>query len=73
VVLNPDWDSLLAALKKRLPGFRVFFVVPSEDTSIRWIRVMSGIGIMDLVRGEGCVCFGGGVSEVHTLGLSGGP
>jgi hypothetical protein len=28
----------------------VFFVVPSEDTSIRWIRVMCGIGIMDLVR-----------------------
>jgi hypothetical protein len=59
VVLNPDWDSLLVALKKRLPGFRVFFVVPSEDTSIRWIRVMSGIGIMDLVSrdcelGGGC-------------------
>jgi len=50
VVLNPDWDWLLEALKARLPGFRVFFVVPSEDTSIKWIRVMSGVGIMDLVR-----------------------
>lgn len=50
VLLNPDWDWLLEALKARLPGFRVFFVVPSEDSSIRWIRVMSGVGIMDLVR-----------------------
>lgn len=49
VVLNPDWDSLLLNLKAALPGFRVFFVVPSEDTSIKWIRVMSGVGIMDLV------------------------
>lgn len=54
VVLNPDWDWLLEALKARLPGFRVFFVVPSEDTSIKWIRVMSGVGIMDLVRGYSC-------------------
>lgn len=51
VVLNPDWDWLLEALKARLPGFRVFFVVPSEDTSIKWIRVMSGVGIMDLYGG----------------------
>jgi hypothetical protein len=60
VVLNPDWDSLLDTLKKRLPGFRVFFVVPSEDTSIKWIRVMSGVGIMDLVRGRGEVLRGRG-------------
>lgn len=50
VLLNPDWDCLLETLKARLPGYRVFFVVPSEDTSIKWIRVMSGVGIMDLVR-----------------------
>lgn len=50
MLLNPDWDCLLETLKARLPGFRVFFVVPSEDTSIKWIRVMSGVGIMDLVR-----------------------
>lgn len=50
VLLNPDWEPLLAALKAALPGFRVFFVVPSEDSSIKWIRVMSGVGIMDLVR-----------------------
>lgn len=62
VVLNPDWDALLPQLKARLPGFRVFFVVPSEDTSIRWIRVMTGIGIMDLVSWskdvhQGCTSF----------------
>lgn len=52
MLLNPDWDCLLETLKARLPGFRVFFVVPSEDTTIKWIRVMSGVGIMDLVRGS---------------------
>jgi hypothetical protein len=51
VVLNPDWDYLLSALRAALPpGLRVFIVVPSEDRSIRWLRVMSGVGIMDLVR-----------------------
>jgi len=48
VVLNPDWDALLAALRTALPQFRVFFVVPSEDRSIRWIRLMSGVGVMDV-------------------------
>ena len=52
VILNPDWDTLLESLKARLPGYRVFFVVPSEDASIKWIRVMSGVGIMDLVSLE---------------------
>jgi hypothetical protein len=49
VLLNPDWEALLPALKAALPGCRVFYVVPSEDPSIRWIRVMAGIGVMDLV------------------------
>lgn len=51
VVLNPDWDALLAALRTALPQFRVFFVAPSEDRSIRWIRVLHGIGVMDLYGG----------------------
>ena len=53
VVLNPDWDVLLAQLKAALPQFRVFFVVPSEDRNIRWIRLLSGVGIMDLVSRGG--------------------
>lgn len=53
VVLNPDWDALLAQLKAALPGYKVFFVVPSEDKSIRWIRVLSGVGVMDLYGGYG--------------------
>lgn len=48
VLLNPDWDALLPQLRAALPGCRVFFVIPSEDASIRWIRVMAGIGVMDL-------------------------
>lgn len=48
VLLNPDWDALLPALRAALPQFRVFFVVPSEDRSIRWIRLLSGVGVMDL-------------------------
>eukprot|EP00877_Chromochloris_zofingiensis_P004134 jgi/Chrzof1/13721/Cz08g09150.t1 len=53
VVFNPDWDMLLAKLKKRLPQFKVYFCVPSEDRSIRWIRIMCGpgTGIMDLYGG----------------------
>eukprot|EP00878_Enallax_costatus_P002582 GHUV01002764.1.p1 GENE.GHUV01002764.1~~GHUV01002764.1.p1 ORF type:complete len:300 (+),score=73.73 GHUV01002764.1:902-1801(+) len=53
VVLNPDWDTLLETLRDRLKpkGFRVFYVVPSEDRSIKWIRVVSGVGIMDLYGG----------------------
>jgi hypothetical protein len=51
VILDPDWDSLLEGLRQRLPrSYRVFYVVPSEDRSIKWIRVMTGVGIMDLVR-----------------------
>jgi hypothetical protein len=50
VILDPDWDSLLEGLRARLPrSYRVFYVVPSEDRSIKWIRVMTGVGIMDLV------------------------
>lgn len=50
VIVNPDWDVLLSGLRQRLPRtFRVFYVVPSEDRSIRWIRIMTGVGIMDLV------------------------
>ncbi len=49
--LNPDWDALLAALRAALPQFRVFFVVPSEDRAIRWIRVCHGVGVMDLYGG----------------------
>eukprot|EP00775_Hariotina_reticulata_P002323 gene2323-2631_t len=59
VVFNPNWDQLLADLRQRLRGCRVFFVVPSEDTSIKWIRVMAGVGIMDLVaipQGHGNLC-----------------
>ncbi|KAF8056131.1 hypothetical protein HT031_006482 [Scenedesmus sp. PABB004] len=48
VLLNPDWDALLAALRAALPHLRVYTVVPSEDRSITWIRVMSGVGVMDL-------------------------
>ncbi|KAI8465018.1 MAG: hypothetical protein J3K34DRAFT_525710 [Monoraphidium minutum] len=48
VVLNPDWDVLLADLRAALPQFRVFFVVPSEDRSVRWIRLLSGVGVMDV-------------------------
>jgi hypothetical protein len=73
VLLNPDWDALLETLKARLPGFRVFFVVPSEDTSIRWIRVMSGVGIMDLVRRRclwGFVCLGCGVLHGSGAGFT---
>eukprot|EP00882_Tetradesmus_deserticola_P001713 GHRQ01001842.1.p1 GENE.GHRQ01001842.1~~GHRQ01001842.1.p1 ORF type:complete len:310 (+),score=126.81 GHRQ01001842.1:297-1226(+) len=52
VVLDPDWDSLLEGLRQRLPrAYKAFFVVPSEDRSIKWIRVMTGVGIMDLYGG----------------------
>lgn len=47
-MLNPDWDALLESLRAALPQFRVFFVVPSEDRSIRWIRLLHGVGVMDL-------------------------
>jgi hypothetical protein len=61
VLLDPDWDALLPKLRASLPGCRVFFVVPSEDRSIRWIRVLSGVGVMDLVRRGG----GGEGSKGH--------
>lgn len=51
VLLDPDWDALLPKLRSALPGCRVFTVVPSEDASIRWIRVLSGVGVMDLYGG----------------------
>ncbi|KAF6252835.1 hypothetical protein COO60DRAFT_494285 [Scenedesmus sp. NREL 46B-D3] len=52
VVLDPDWDGLLQGLRRRLPrSCRAFFVAPSEDRSIKWIRVMTGVGIMDLYGG----------------------
>jgi hypothetical protein len=55
VILDPDWDSLLEGLRQRLPrSYRVFYVVPSEDRSIKWIRVMTGVGIMDLVSTISC-------------------
>jgi hypothetical protein len=58
VILDPDWDSLLKGLRQRLPrSYRVFYVVPSEDRSIKWIRVMTGVGIMDLVSGYVMLCY----------------
>lgn len=73
VLLNPDWDALLETLKVRLPGFKVFYVVPSEDTSIKWIRVMSGVGIMDLVSNISCVwvCGCGEGGGCHRQGAAG--
>ena len=47
-VLNPDWPALLPALRAALPGMRVFMVAPSEDRSVRWLRVVHGVGVMDL-------------------------
>ena len=54
MVFNPDWDQLLTDLRQRLKGCRVYFIVPSEDASIKWIRVMAGVGIMDLVGDAAC-------------------
>lgn len=52
VILNPDWEYVYLNLKARLPrGFKVYYVVPSEDKSIKWLRVSWGIGIMDLYGG----------------------
>ncbi len=47
-----NWDALLANLREQLPQFKVIWCVPSEDTSIRWIRVLCGAGVMDLVSEE---------------------
>ncbi|KIY94186.1 hypothetical protein MNEG_13774 [Monoraphidium neglectum] len=65
VVLNPDWDELLVALRAALPQYRVFFVVPSEDRSIRWIRLLNGVGVMDVYG-----AFDGGAAAP---GMVGGP
>lgn len=51
VVLNPDWEALAAVLQHLLPRCRVYFVVPSEDSSVRWLRVSAAGGIMDLYGG----------------------
>lgn len=49
VLFNPDWNTLYADLQRVLPRcFKVYFVVPSEDKSIKWLRVSCGVGIMDL-------------------------
>jgi hypothetical protein len=52
VAINPDWDALLVKLRAALPpAYKVYFVVPSEDASIRWLRVLYGIGILDIYGG----------------------
>lgn len=53
VVLNPDWDALAAGLRSALEpaGYRVYFVVPSEDASIRWLRVCFAFGVLDVYGG----------------------
>lgn len=53
VVLQPDWDLLALQLRERLPPhLKVYFVTPSEDESIRWLRVsVGGFGILDLYGG----------------------
>lgn len=53
-MLNPDWDALLAGLRAALPQFRVYFVVPSEDASIKWIRLLHGVGVMDVYGAYDC-------------------
>lgn len=61
VLLEPDFDALLPRLRDALPQFRVCEVVPSEDVSVRWLRVMAGplgapLGIMDLYGGWQSSC-----------------
>jgi hypothetical protein len=56
VLLDPDFDALLPRLAAALPQFRVTTVVPSEDASVRWLRVIAGplgapVGVMDLYGG----------------------
>jgi hypothetical protein len=61
VLLEPDFDALLPRLRDALPQFRVYEVVPSEDATVRWLRVMAGplgapLGIMDLYGGWRSEC-----------------
>jgi hypothetical protein len=52
VAINPDWDALLVKLRAALPpAYKVYFVVPSEDASIRWLRVLYGVGVLDVYGG----------------------
>lgn len=61
VLLEPDFDALIPKLKRLLPQHRVAVVVPSEDASVRWLRVVAGplgapLGIMDLYGGFASPC-----------------
>jgi hypothetical protein len=63
VLLDPDFDALLPRLRQALTpqGFRVCEVVPSEDATVRWLRVIAGplgapLGIMDLYGGWRSAC-----------------
>jgi hypothetical protein len=61
VLLEPDFDALLPRLAEALPQFRVCSVVPSEDASVRWLRVIAGplgapVGVMDLYGGWRSEC-----------------
>jgi len=61
VLLAPDFDALLPRLRRLLPQFRVCSVVPSEDASVRWLRVVAGppgvaLGVMDLYGGFASEC-----------------
>jgi hypothetical protein len=61
VLLEPDFDALIPKLKRLLPQHRVAVVIPSEDESVRWLRVVAGplgapLGIMDLYGGFESPC-----------------
>jgi hypothetical protein len=61
VVLEPDFDALMPLLKAALPQFRVCEVRPSEDATVRWLRVVAGplgapLGVMDLYGGWRSAC-----------------
>lgn len=47
-VLNPEWVSLEAGLRKLLPKYSVAVVVPSEDPTTQFMRVYCPLGMCDL-------------------------
>ncbi|CAG9466567.1 unnamed protein product [Pedinophyceae sp. YPF-701] len=48
-VLNPDWEALYETLQTALePEYRVRWTTPSEDPTVRWIRVLSPMCMIDI-------------------------
>lgn len=48
-VLNPDWETILPELKKRLePKYSVKVVIPKDNPDSKWLRVYCPLGMADL-------------------------